>query len=311
MIATTRYAFLAFYGGMHLDTFWLDGQPAWIACQIGFLLDYANKGSRLCTLIRADWGDDFVEGEQFHFLTGERLAAFKLAFPKDYTGVDRRAAQLLLLTRSGLDRVLLKSDKPDRTPLRRLLEEEVLPRLAPTTTAAPAPAPAAAPAPASAPPPFANLVLLHAVAPAVTPATREERLTDQLDLRERIFRSNTLRETVRVLHALEQVDDTVRAAYEVRATEIALGEELPDLRPVAGERWYTAGDIARATGMTPSVVGRVISALGIRGAPGLSREVITTTPDDDKTVFSYVYNERARDLILGACGGSTPPGRAA
>ena len=303
MIATTRHGFLSLFKGMHLDTFWLDGQAVWIACQIGFLLDYAHNGSRLCTLIRADWGDDFVEGEQFHFLTGERLAAFKRAFPAEFAGVDRRAAQLLVLTANGLDRVLLKSDKPDRALLRRFLEEHVLPKLAPV------PEPVAEPA--AAPPPFANLVVLHTIGPAVAPATREERLSDQLDLRERIFRSNALRETVRVLHALEQVDDTVRAAYEVRATEIALGEELPDLRPVSAERWYTASDIARATGMTPAVVGRVITALGIRGAPGLSREVVTTTPDDDKTVFSYVYNERARALILGACGGSTPPSRAA
>lgn len=298
MTRSVGHAFVRSFHGIPIDTFLLDDAPVWPACHVGFLLDYAHEGSRLCTLIRSDWHDDFTEGEHFHFLKGARLAALKEVFPPGFRSVDRRAAQLLLLTRSGLDRVLLKSDKPERLALRRFLEAQVFPGLA----AAPARPAEAAPHP--------NVVVLHAAAPSPGPATREERLADQLALRERMFRSSALRETVRVLHALEQVEDDVRAAYEVRAAEIALGEELPDLRPVASTRWCSASDIARQTGMTPAVVGRVITVLGIRGAPGLSREVITTTPDDDKTVLSYVYSARARDLILAACG-AAPPDRAA
>lgn len=295
----TGLAFSSPFNWRQLDTLLYGGEPAWLAGQVGDHLEYAHAGSRLCTLIRADWREDFVEGEQIHYLTGERLAAFKRALPAGDEIVDPRTSRILLLTESGLDRVLLKSDKGLRVPFRRFLETEVLPRLRPEAE------------PPDESPHVASVIVLHAIPPVAAPATREERLSDQLDLRERIFRSGALRETVRVLHALEQVDDTVRAAYEVRAAEIALGEDLPDLRPEPADRWYTASDIARATGMTPAVIGRVITTLGIRGAPGLSKQVVTTTPDDDKTVLSYVYTERARALILGACGGSTPPGRAA
>lgn len=298
-----------------LDTLLLDGQPVWAAGLIGDALGYAHQGSRLCTLIRTDWADDFVPGEHFHYLTGPRLAALKRAVvPCD--SVSELAAHLLLLTAKGVERVLLKSDKPARVALRRLFEDEVLPlatayaeRLV-ASRAHPPDSPPAQRTGARGQPDLAGLFLVHGAATASPPPTREERLADVLDLRERIFRSRALRETVRVLHAMDQVDDTVRAVYEVRAAEIALGEELPDLRPEPADRWYTVTDIARATGMTPAVIGRVISAMGIRGAPGLSRQVVTTTPDDDKTVFAYVYNERARGLILAACGGN-PPGEAA
>jgi hypothetical protein len=220
----------------------------------------------------------------------------------------------MVLTLRGVRRVFLKSDQPERLDLRAFFEREVVPAAlhAMFDDAEPPPAPPPPSDPPAAPeePELGRVFVLHAVVPPPAPATREERLAGQLDLRERIFRSNALRETVRVLHALDEIDDTVRAVYEVRATEIALGEDLPDLRPSPPERWYTVTDIARATGMTPEVIGRVITLMGLRGQPGLSRQVVTTAPSDDKIVHSYVYSERARTLILEACGGR-PPGRAA
>lgn len=293
-----------------LETILLDGEPTWSAGLLGDALGYAHYGTRLCTLVRADWRDDFVEGVHTHYLTGEGLAALKRAVVPCHS-VSELASRLLLLTAKGVERVLVKTDKPARVALRKQFERDIFPAALEEAAASTDPPPRAEPPPPGAAPELAGVFLLHAAAPPPMPPTREERLADQLDLRERIFRSTSLRETVRVLHALEQVDDVVRAVYEVRAAEIALGEELPDLRPEPHDRWYTVSDIARATGMTPAVIGRVISAMGIRGAPGLSRQVVTTTPDDDKTVFAYVYNERARALILAACGGGTPPGQAA
>lgn len=290
MTRTVGHAFASRFAGMRFDTFLLDGAPVWAACEIGYLLDYARKGSRLCALIRGDWSDDFTEGADYHALTGTRLAALKEVFPPDFSAVDRRASKLLVLTRRGLDRVLLKSDKPDRLALRGFLEREVYSRFHGGAEAVPRPvAPESAiPAPLS---------------------PRDARLADALAFQKRVFACTTLRETVRFLHGLGLVSDTVRAAYEVRVAELALGEELPDLRPT-NERWHTAGSIARETGMTAAVVSRVITALGIRGAPGLSREVVTVAADDEKTVRSFVYNARAREMILAACG-ATPPDRAA
>lgn len=324
MKRTTALLFESHFQRRVLESFLLDGEPVWSAGLVGDALGYAHLGTRLCTLIRSDWSDDFIEGEHIHYLTGERLAAFKRAVIPCHT-LSELASRLLLLTTEGVERVLMKSDKPTRIAFRKWFEAEVAfvarerdgarePDVHPAPSSAAAPSPAAPDptSPGSAPAPdFAGIVFLHAGAPPAAPATRDERLAGQLDLDNRKFRATMLRDAVRVLHALDQVDDTVRAVYEVRAAEIALDEDLADLRPEPGEQWYTSADVARATGMTPAVVGRVISQLGIRGAAGLSRQVITTTPDDDKTVLSYVYNERAVALILTACGGTTPPGRAA
>ena len=299
--------------GLHtIETFMFDGEVVWAASALGCAMSYAHGGTRLSTLIRSDWCDDFEEGEDIHYLVGERLAAFKRAFVP-CASVSERAAHLLVLTLRGIHRLFLKSDKPERLELRALFEEQILPGAVRAMFDLPKPAPAASPPhPTEAPddePVLGRRFVLYAVPPSAPP-TREERLADQLDLRKRMFRSNTLRETVRVLHALDEIDDSVRATYEVRATEIALGEELLDLRPAPLEDWYTVRDLARATGMSAEFVGRVITSMGLRGRAGLSRQVVTSAPSDDKTVYSYVYNIRARALILDACGG-TPPDWAA
>lgn len=326
MTPATVHLYETYFQRRLLETFLLDGEPVWSAGLLGDSLGYAHLGTRLCTLIRTDWCDDFVEGVEMHYLTGERLAAFKRAVHPCHS-VAPQAAHLLLLTARGVDRVLLKSDKPVRVAFRKHFERELLPDAlaaadeargaAPPTAPArlpeptPAPTPVSEPARPSGPDRPAGLVLLHAIVPRPATATRERRLWAQLGLRARIFRSNALRETVRVLHALDLVDDATRAAYEVRAAEIALDEDLPALRPPVAERWYSAGDIARSAGTTPEVINEIISALGIRGAAGVSRQVITTTLRDGKSMFSFVYNDDGRALILAACGAPIPPGRAA
>ena len=323
MTPATCHIYETYFQRRVLETFLLDGEPVWSAGLLGDSLGYAHLGTRLCTLIRTDWRDDFEEGVEMHYLTGERLAAFKRAVHPCHT-LAPQGAHLLLLTARGVDRVLLKSNQPQRVAFRKHFESEVLPSAleaaqdAALPRTAPGPMPVNGSLPHDPPPPAADpeppapaFVVLQALVPRAAPATRERRLWAQLGLRARIFRSNALRETVRVLHALELVDDTTRAAYEVRAAEIALAEDLSALRPPATERWYTAADIARAAGTTPEVISEIITALGIRGAAGVSRQVIRTTLRDGKSMFSFVYNDDGRALILAACGAPIPPGRAA
>lgn len=294
---TTHLALVSEFEGKRLDTYLLDGVPVWLGDHAGLHLGYANEGGRLVTLITTEWSAEFVEGEHYELLKGERLAAFKRSLGAN-SPISPRTAHVLVLKESGFYLAAIKTRKLVGIRLRRFLAEQVLPQIARTGRFAPAPEPAT------------NIVILQTTV-TVPVVDREGRLAEQLALRERIFQANTLRDTVRVLHALNKVDDTVRAAYEVTAAEIAVGHELPELRPVVEDTWYTPTQIARLAGVTPQAVGLAITRLGIRGSAGLSRQVMTKARNSDKLVLSYIYNEQATRLILAAFRGVTPPTRAA
>lgn len=297
MNANTRLALVSEFEGKRLDTYLLDGDPVWLGDQAGLHLGYASEGRRLVTLITTEWAAEFVEGEHYVVLKGERLAAFKASLGAERP-IGPRTAHLLVLKESGFYLAAIKTKKPVGIRLRRFLAEQVLPQIARTGRFAPEPEE------------VAEVIVLQTTV-AIPAVDREARLAEQLALRDRIFQAHTLRDTVRVLHALNKVDDTVRAAYEVTAAEIAVGRELPELRPVVEDTWYTPTQLARLAGVTPHAVGLAITRLGIRGAPGLSRQVMTKARGSDKLVLSYIYNEDAARLILGVFRGATPPDRAA
>jgi hypothetical protein len=69
---------------------------------------------------------------------------------------------------------------------------------------------------------------------------------------------------------------------------------------VLHERWQSPTQIAQAAGVCVQAVGRLISRLALRGAEGLSRQVINKARGSDRTVFTYVYNDRAVAQIRAA-----------
>ncbi|MES2645075.1 MAG: hypothetical protein V4850_36650 [Myxococcota bacterium] len=125
----TGLALISMLDGRRLDSFLLDGTPVWRCAQVGDLLDYANRGRRLATLITSEWQKEFVDGGHYVVPDGEALAAL-LDPPGGEPSGAARTSGPLFLTPAGFRKVLSKTPGPVSTSLRAILEEELLPRIA-------------------------------------------------------------------------------------------------------------------------------------------------------------------------------------
>jgi prophage antirepressor-like protein len=291
------------FEGEPIVTLTYGGRPAWVARHIGARLGYSHGGKRLPGKILGDWKDDFIEGQDYTLLAGAELAALREAGADQAGGVSHKARrEVLLLFESGLWMTLVRTRQPIGRRLRRFLVEQVLPQIARTGRYLPGDAARQATLP------FVPAEETRSLVPAppsevqLIKRERERRLAARQELDCRKFESGVLRQTVRALHEAEQIDQVTRLAYEVVAAEIALGRELPELRPVVQDKWQSPTQIAQAAGVSVQAVGRLISKLELRGAEGLSRQVINKARGSDRTVFTYVYNDRAAAQIQAALG---------
>jgi hypothetical protein len=95
-------------------------------------------------MLTCDWSDEFIENVDLILLKNGRLAAFKkICADLGLKLVDKRAPSLLLLTTSGIQLVLARTEKPEGKTFRRWLVSEVIPAYQ-ATKALPGPAPVAA-----------------------------------------------------------------------------------------------------------------------------------------------------------------------
>ena len=126
-----------------------DGKPVVVGREFGTLLDYADEGRQLVNLIIGDWSDEFIADVDYIVLRNGRLAAFKqLCTQLHLPLVDKRAPSLLLLTESGIQLVLARTEKPEGKIFRRWLVSECIPAYQ-ATRALPGPSPTMMPAPSS------------------------------------------------------------------------------------------------------------------------------------------------------------------
>ena len=114
------------FEGRTLTAYLWEGAPVWIAKELGRVLGYSGDGERLTDLLRREWKEEVIDGQDAELLAGERLATFKAATP---TLRGSSINHLLLLKESGFHLVCLKTDKPVGRRLRRWLAEEVMPLL--------------------------------------------------------------------------------------------------------------------------------------------------------------------------------------
>ncbi|MBL8619178.1 MAG: hypothetical protein JNM72_26435 [Deltaproteobacteria bacterium] len=105
-----------------------EGLPVVIARELGLLLEYSSDGQGIVARISGEWSDEFIDGADVITLRGERLATFKAACKQlGLDLVDKRAPSLMLLTMSGVQLVLARSEKPEGKAFRRWLVTEVIP----------------------------------------------------------------------------------------------------------------------------------------------------------------------------------------
>lgn len=117
------------FEGQPLTTYVFRGRPCWIAADVGKPLDYADEGKKLVDSIRDEWSDELVAGEDFEVLTGAKLREFKEIVEATRPGRVGRAAHVMVLYESGVNLVCLLTRKPVGRKLRRLLADDVLPKL--------------------------------------------------------------------------------------------------------------------------------------------------------------------------------------
>jgi len=208
------------FEGQTLVTLTYEGRPCWVALEIGRILGYSRDGRRLIHKINDKWHDELVEDHDYTVLRGEDLEEFKAELLVGDAGARKKKHRppMLLLFEPGLHLVLSKSGKPAGQRLRRFLLDDVLPRLAASHKAWPRPTPTS------------TLFVPHQGRALDRKALREQRLMAQYELSRRVFQSEALRRTVQTLAHLGRISDDQAQSYEVLATEIALGMELPGLR---------------------------------------------------------------------------------
>ncbi len=211
------------FEGQPLTTVTWNGQPAWVAREIGRRLGYVQRGKRLVTRITHEWSSEFIAGTDFVILAGADLAEIKAVLGPSARGVPPRASSLMLLLEPGLHLVLTKTDKPLGQRLRRFLADDVLPQIVRR---------------GSYQPDETSLVHLASISPNLT-ERREARLLYQATVRDRWvdfcdrrLQVKTLHRTIDRLLRLGLLDTRTLASLELLATEIALGTELDELRPV-------------------------------------------------------------------------------
>ncbi len=208
------------FEGKTLVTLTYEGRPCWVAREIGRILGYSRDGRRLLHKINDKWHDELVEDHDYTVLRGEDLEEFKASMLVGDAGarLKKHRPPMLLLFEPGLHLVLSKSGKPAGQRLRRFLLDDVLPRLAAKHPSWVHPTPTS------------TLFVPHQGRALDRKALREQRLMAQYELSRRMFQSEALRRTVQTLAHLGRISDDQAQSYEVLATEIALGTELPGLR---------------------------------------------------------------------------------
>lgn len=114
---TTTFAF----DDARLSVIEVSGRPVLLVPEVEAALGYPVKG--LSTQL-AEWADELIPDIDRIDATGDLLAALKSAGL-----VGHRASSVGLLTESGVNLVLMKTNKPAGKRLRRLLATEILPQL--------------------------------------------------------------------------------------------------------------------------------------------------------------------------------------
>lgn len=189
-----------------------EGKPVVVAREFGSMLDYGAAGQGLADLVAGKWADEFIEEVDCIVLKNGRLAEFKrVCSSLRLRLVDKRAPSLLLLTESGIQLVLARTEKPEGKTFRRWLVSEVIPaykasRALPTDGGAPR-APLPGPKDAPAEPRSKAPRLLAGPRPSAPPAVA---MADGMD---QLLRVTVLGMTVTVIEDIERLDVKDAAAF--------------------------------------------------------------------------------------------------
>ncbi len=272
------------FEGNPVTTITYKGKNCWIAAEIGRAIGYANKGGRLVTKITGSWKDELAEGRDYAILRGDELVEFKQLLEPTAKLAGSRASHLMLLFEPGLHFVCLKTKKPIGVKLRRFLVDEVMPQLVRDGQYLP------------------NREVVDGK--LIEKGLMEERrLMAEFEQRTRETKSKAIREMIGTLKDMGRISEDLYASYSVSATEILTGENYSLLKPPTEDNWLSPTELGKRYGVTPQRIGRIVTALGLRGnINGISRAIVNKARNHNKTVVTYLYSPKAAEMIKEKCG---------
>lgn len=254
------------YNDVSISRLDLDGKPVWIAREIGRALGYARGGDKLARNISRRWTRDFTEGVDYDRLTGELLERLRNLVPRL-----RRTRRVMILTRSGLEKVLARSAFEIAAPLRVWIEAR-LPGLQPKVTEPPAT--------------IHDGDLLE---------ERRLRLAERQE--SRLASEQRARGLLLLLDAIsETASDDEQKVYQIKMAQELAGRDFTSLLPPKAESWQTPTEIANRNQVTTNRVGRIISQLGLRDPetqPDRVEAYDNLAPGTGRIVTCYRYSPEA------------------
>jgi hypothetical protein len=242
----------------------LDGKSAWIAREIGRALGYARGGEKLSRNIARRWTRDFHAGVDYDRLTGTLLERLRGLVPRL-----RRTRRVMILFRSGLDKVLARAAYNIASPLRIWLEDKL-----PATRAEMGEEREA---------PIQDLLQDRRLRLA---ETREARLASEQRARGLLLLLDAIAETA--------TEDEVKV-YQIKLAQELAGRDFTSLLPPKSEKWTTPTQIAKRNETSVQRVGRIISQLGLRDEanPEQVEAYDNLAPGTGRIVTCYRYSPEA------------------
>jgi prophage antirepressor-like protein len=303
----------------------INGRPCWIAKEVGKSLEYGKDGTGLVDLINKEWLSSFEEGKHYEFLKGKKLRDFKqLLKGCGHYPISEFASKLMVLYKAGINKVLLKSNKPKADRIQDWFVDEVLAqieldgRYSPDRTVE-----------------DGEIVGSfsegndHAIKVAME---REARLAEQLEYRQKRdflkfkiqrmkfeaqrmklevqqkefeaqqkkYEAKRVEEILKEASKYAHVSEESIFAHRVANFENETGRDFTALKPPAEKIWKTPTEIAKTLGISPAMVGRIITKLGLRNPekyPKHCKGYWTISKESGKQVICYVYSKKAVQLI--------------
>ncbi len=269
---TSMVALNTAFEGQQLTFYRFHDKVCVVGQELGGALGYARGGQLLTDAVRDEWRNEFTEGKDYEILEGEELGAFKAAARLHGEVPFSRARALLVLFESGVHMVSLKTEKELGVKLRRLLADEVLPRML-----------------------RGEPILPKNVTPPQAPVL-DERVIELRMVEAQNERGSLL---ARIAGMSQAVGAPLKAvqAYLNAAASVLVGRPLLEAAPTLEGHLYTAGQIGEPYGKSGKAIGQIARRLGIFGKQGYGEFKLSKSPNDNGTHPHWVYNGKAKDEI--------------
>lgn len=293
------------FEGKKITTIIYRGRPCWLAREVGATIGYSHEGKRFANKVTKEWGQEMIRGHDYDVLAGEDLEQLRGAMahlgtdsvPSSRLGTDYvpgHTRHVTVLYEAGLWLCLAKSEMELGRKLRRFLVDNVLPQIARDGRYSPEREVT----------PEGQLVAREAAQAAEERRLEIER--EKIAVEKRRLAAEGLWRLCDVLKDATYLGDDIKKSLAVAAAEEASGRSLAGFLPPADAsfHWESPTEIGKRLGLSSNAVGKAITALGLRGVEGMSREIVNKAQHSNRTVTSWLYSPEAVARIEAHLRGS-------